>query len=167
MSASARQAAETAARLGGLLAARSWMLALAESCTGGLIGHLLTNVPGASAWFAGGVTVYANSAKTNLLGVAPGLIEANGAVSEAVVTAMAAGARGLFRAHCSVAVSGIAGPSGGTPDKPVGTVWLGFTVPGGHCARRIFLEGSREEIKAGTALAAITALADILEGRTG
>jgi len=163
----AHQSAVAAARLGALLLARSWTLGLAESCTGGLIGHLLTNVPGASAWFAGGVTAYANSAKTKVLSVAPGIIEIHGAVSEETVRAMAAGARGLFASQCGLAVSGIAGPTGGTPDKPVGTVWLGFDVLGRLVARRIFLEGSREAIKAMTALNAVTALADLVEEEKG
>jgi nicotinamide-nucleotide amidase len=159
----AQKSGEAAVRLGALLTARSWTLGLAESCTGGLIGHLLTNVPGASAWFAGGVTAYANSAKTKVLSVAPGIIEIHGAVSEETVRAMAAGARGLFASQCALAVSGIAGPTGGTPDKPVGTVWLCCDVLGRTVASRIFLEGSREGIKALSALSAMTALADMLE----
>ncbi|MBF0480978.1 MAG: CinA family protein [Desulfovibrionaceae bacterium] len=139
------------------------MLGLAESCTGGLIGHLLTNAPGASAWFAGGVTAYANSAKIGVLRVAPSIIAVNGAVSEETVAAMAAGARELFGCHCALAVSGIAGPSGATPGKPVGTVWLGCDVPGRRLTRRVFLEGSREEIKALAALAAMAFLAEMVQ----
>jgi nicotinamide-nucleotide amidase len=167
MTAVAQRCAAAAARLGGLLAARSWLVGLAESCSGGLIGHLLTNVPGASAWFAGGVTAYANSAKINVLGVDSRIIEAHGAVSEEAVSAMASGARRVFAAQCALAVSGIAGPTGGTPEKPVGTVWLGCDVLGRIAARRVMLEGSREEIKALTALAGLTALADLLEAQGG
>ncbi len=105
---------------------RGRTLAVAESCTGGAISARLTAVPGASASFLGGLTAYSNAAKTDLLGVPTEAIEAEGAVSEAVALAMAAGARAQFGADVGVATTGVAGPTGGTPDKPVGTVWVAF-----------------------------------------
>jgi nicotinamide-nucleotide amidase len=99
-------------------------IATAESCTAGLVAARLTELPGSSAYFAGGVVAYSNDAKTELLGVDPALIEANGAVSEAVATAMADGALDRLRADIAIAITGIAGPGGGTADKPVGTVWF-------------------------------------------
>jgi nicotinamide-nucleotide amidase len=109
-----------------LLTSAKVTVALAESCTGGLIAHRLTNVPGASAVFRGGIVAYANEAKQELLGVAAGLIAQEGAVSESVCRAMAEGARRRFQTDLAVAVTGIAGPAGGTEEKPVGTVFLGL-----------------------------------------
>jgi nicotinamide-nucleotide amidase len=101
-------------------------LATAESCTGGWIGKVCTDLPGSSRWFLGGAIVYANEAKAGLLDVDPAVLRSAGAVSEATVRAMAAGALERFGAEVSVAVSGVAGPDGGTPDKPVGTVWIAW-----------------------------------------
>ena len=109
-----------------LLQQRHWMLATAESCTGGMIAAACTDVAGSSAWFERGFVTYSNEAKTDLLGVDASLIATQGAVSQAVVEAMAAGAVARSKAQVSVAVTGVAGPGGGTPDKPVGTVWLGW-----------------------------------------
>lgn len=106
------------------LRSRGLVAATAESCTGGLVSAALTGVPGASQWFAGGVSVYSNVSKTRILGVPEQLVSERGAVSSEVAVAMALGVRDAFGAHCGVAVTGIAGPSGGTPDKPVGTVWI-------------------------------------------
>ncbi len=103
---------------------RGWRLATAESCTGGLIAAACTSVAGSSDWFERGVVSYSNAAKTELLGVSAALIEQQGAVSEAVATAMAVGALQRSQAQRAVAVTGIAGPGGATPGKPVGTVWL-------------------------------------------
>jgi nicotinamide-nucleotide amidase len=110
--------------VGNLLAGRGWQLATAESCTGGYIAHQLTSVPGSSAWYPGSVVSYSNDIKNKLLGVPNDLIAAHGAVSENVVIAMAKGALDTLGADIAVSVSGIAGPDGGTPDKPVGTVWM-------------------------------------------
>ena len=118
-----------AERLGEVLAQRGWRLATAESCTGGGIAACVTEVAGSSAWFDRGFVTYSNAAKSELLGVAPGLIETHGAVSEAVVRAMTAGALQRSQAQVAVAVSGIAGPGGGAPDKPVGTVWFAWKIP--------------------------------------
>ena len=107
-----------------MLQARGLRLATAESCTGGHISHLITSVPGASAYFEGAVIAYSNAAKTTLLGVSPQLIEKYGAVSEACVQEMATGVLRAIPANIAIAISGIAGPGGGTPDKPVGTIWM-------------------------------------------
>lgn len=121
--------------LGDMLRARGLRLAVAESCTGGAISSRLTSVSGASSVFCGGVVAYSNEAKSDLLGVPSALIEAEGAVSEEVARAMAAGARARFGADIGLATTGIAGPTGGTPDKPVGTVWLAYD--GGDTARSV------------------------------
>ena len=111
-------------QVGMALERRGWRLVTAESCTGGWIAQCVTDIAGSSGWFDRGFVTYSNAAKVDMLGVDPGLIETQGAVSEAVVRAMVAGALRHSQARIAVAVSGIAGPSGGTPDKPVGTVWL-------------------------------------------
>jgi nicotinamide-nucleotide amidase len=116
-------------------------LVTAESCTGGWIAKVCTELPGASSWFRGGAASYANEAKTAMLGVTPGLLDEQGAVSEAVVRAMATGALERLGGETSVAVSGIAGPDGGTPDKPVGTVWFAWAT---HRDGRIDVSTARE-----------------------
>ncbi|MDQ7832722.1 MAG: CinA family protein [Desulfovibrionaceae bacterium] len=142
-------------RLAALLAEGGLTLATAESCTGGLVGHILTNQPGSSDWYLGGVVAYANSVKTGLLGVPAATLASAGAVSKETVLAMAEGARKATGAACAVAVSGIAGPGGGTPDKPVGTVWMAFAMPDATDAQCFQFTGSREEIKAKSAAAAL------------
>jgi len=128
-----------AGRLGGELLSRGLTVAVAESCTGGLLGGELTSVPGASDWFAGGVISYSNRVKSNLLGVPSETLDRHGAVSRQVVEAMAEGVRDLVGSDAAMAVSGVAGPSGGTPEKPVGTVWMAVSHPGGgHRARELF-----------------------------
>jgi nicotinamide-nucleotide amidase len=130
-----------------LLLAGKMTLATAESCTGGLLGHVLTNRPGSSEWYVGGVVAYANSLKTGLLNVSETLLEEQGAVSEGCVRAMVQSVRALTQTRCGVAVSGIAGPGGGTMDKPVGTVWIGWAYDEKVWAERFVFTGSREEIK--------------------
>ncbi|MEM9883853.1 MAG: competence/damage-inducible protein A [Planctomycetota bacterium] len=122
-------------------------LATAESCTGGMVGSLVTDVPGSSAAYLGGWVTYTNRLKTELLGVAPEVIEAHGAVSEPVVRAMAEGARQRSGADLAVSLSGVAGPGGGTPDKPVGTVWIALATPAGTDARCARLVGSRFSVR--------------------
>ena len=131
-----------------LLVERDWRVATAESCTGGLMAARLTEPPGASEYVAGGVVAYANEAKVGLLGVAPELIEAHGAVSPEVAAAMAAGTLERFEAGVAVAITGIAGPGGGTEEKPVGTVcWCVLDAHGACLARDMRLPGDRNEIR--------------------
>ncbi len=113
---------------GKLLRQRGWRLAVAESCTGGLVGHRLTNVPGSSTYYMGSITAYAYEAKVRLLGVKWDSLEKFGAVSEQVVLEMALGVRRALAADVGLAVSGIAGPGGGTPEKPVGYTWIGLNT---------------------------------------
>lgn len=114
------------AALAGALRARGWRLTTAESCTGGLIAGFCTALAGSSDWFEGGVVSYSNAAKRELLGVPAATLDAHGAVSEPVARAMAEGALGRLDADLAVAVTGVAGPGGGSPRKPVGTVWIAF-----------------------------------------
>lgn len=137
------------------------LLAAAESCTGGLIGAALTDVPGSSAAFERGFIVYSNEAKTELLGVPAALIGRHGAVSAEVARAMAKGARARSRADIAVSVTGIAGPDGGNAEKPVGLVWFGLSSANGtRVERRVFAQGARAFVRlkaAETALAMIAA----------
>jgi nicotinamide-nucleotide amidase len=151
------------ARTAAALLARGWTLATAESCTGGLISSTLTDTPGASAWFLGGVVAYANSAKVQVLGVPQPTLDQHGAVSEATVLAMAQGARQALGAQAAIAVSGVAGPTGGTPDKPVGTVWMAWSLDGAASARRFSFTGDRAAIKVQTLRACLEGLANRLE----
>lgn len=121
-------------------------IATAESCTGGNIAHHLTLVAGCSDVYMGGAVTYSNEAKADILGVDPAVIESEGAVSEPVVRAMAEGACRRFHTQCAVATSGIAGPSGGTDDKPVGTVWTAVVTPRGTFSELYHLAGPRSEI---------------------
>ncbi|MEX2570678.1 MAG: competence/damage-inducible protein A [Gemmatimonadota bacterium] len=145
--------------VGRLLRDAGLSLALAESCTGGLIGHRITDVAGASAYFRAGVVAYSNEAKTTLLGVSPATLATEGAVSEAAVLEMARGARRASGAAIGVATSGVAGPGGGTAAKPVGTVWIAISRDGEEWAHRYQLGGrSRAWVKEMTAQLALDAL---------
>jgi nicotinamide-nucleotide amidase len=139
--------AALAVRLGRALEARNLRVATAESCTGGWIAKALTDVPGSSRWLEGGVVAYSNSAKSSLLGVPAGIVAAHGAVSEPVVRSMAEGARARFGVPLTVAVSGVAGPEGGTPDKPVGTVCFAWTNGRETTAARELFAGNREAVR--------------------
>jgi nicotinamide-nucleotide amidase len=146
-------------RLGEALQLRKAWLAVAESCTGGLLAARLTELPGASAWFHGGVVSYANTAKVDFLGVAPALIERFGAVSEAVARAMAEGLSARSPATWTLAVTGIAGPGGGSAEKPVGTVWIAWHSPEGTEAERFRFAGDRAAVRASSVDAALAGLA--------
>ena len=143
--------------------AQRLMLVTAESCTGGWIAKTLTDLPGSSAWFDAGVVTYSYEAKEALLGVNPRTLERTGAVSEETVLEMVSGALARFGAGVAVAVTGIAGPSGGTPDKPVGTVWVGWKRRGGYAQARLFhFPGDREAIRRQTVAAALAGLRELL-----
>ena len=135
--------------------ARRHRIAVAESCTGGMLGARLTAVPGSSDVMVGGVIAYANEIKVALLGVPDAAIRAHGAVSEPVVRAMASGARRATGAEIGIGITGVAGPGGGTPDKPVGTVWIGVDVLGAVDARRATMVGDRDEVRRRAAQAAL------------
>ena len=141
-----------------LLTKREQTLALAESCTGGCIAHRLTNVPGASAVFPGGVVAYSNAAKEKFLGVCAKTLAAHGAVSEAVAREMAEGAREKFGADFALAVTGIAGPAGGTKVKPVGTVFIALAGAPGTVVKRELNSCGREQFKDVTAQQALEML---------
>ncbi len=152
------------ALLGPLLTARGWRLATAESCTGGLIGSRITDIPGSSAYFVGGIVAYAYDAKVRLLGVPWRVLEAHGAVSEPVARLMAAGARRALAADVAVAVSGVAGPGGGTAEKPVGTTWIAISTPEATFARRFVWPHDRIGNKKATAQQALRWLVEVLGG---
>ncbi|MCM0608273.1 MAG: CinA family protein [Ideonella sp. WA131b] len=150
-------------RLAGLLAARGERLATAESCTGGLIAAACTARAGSSDWFERGFVTYSNEAKTELLGVDAALLAAHGAVSEEVARAMVAGALARSRATLAVAVTGIAGPGGAVPGKPVGTVWLAWGRAGSLRAERRLFGGDRDAVRGTTVAMALQRLAEAAE----
>lgn len=133
--------------VGKLLRERGWRLAVAESCTGGLVGHRLTNIPGSSTYYMGSVTAYAYEAKVRLLGVQWKTLEIDGAVSEPVVLEMARGVRRALAADVGLSVSGIAGPSGGTEDKPIGLTCFGLSTPQHEQTWQFIWQGDRLQNK--------------------
>lgn len=136
---------------------RSLMVVTAESCTGGWIAKTLTDLPGSSAWFDAGVVTYSYGAKEALLGVSPGTLERTGAVSEETALEMVCGALARFGAGVAVAVTGIAGPSGGTAEKPVGTVWISWKRRGGYAYATLFqFDGDRDAVRRQTVAAALS-----------
>lgn len=154
------------AALADRLRARGWMMATAESCTGGLIAAACTDLAGSSDWFERGFVTYSNEAKTETLGVDAAQVAAHGAVSEVVARAMAHGAARHSRARATVAVTGIAGPGGGSAGKPVGTVWFGFMVDGRLSSEMQRFDGDRAAVRAATvrhALQRLVALVDATE----
>jgi len=153
--------------LAALLTQKNWMMATAESCTGGLIAAACTDLAGSSAWFERGFVTYSNAAKTELLGVPAQLIAQHGAVSEPVARAMAEGAVAHSHADVSVAVTGVAGPSGGSPDKPVGTVWLGWHIHGHTTAERCHFAGDRAAVRQATVQHALRRLVQGLQDTPG
>lgn len=149
--------------VGELLRKRGLRLAVAESCTGGLIGHLVTNVAGSSTYYVGSVTAYAYEAKVRLLGVSWQTLEKFGAVSAETVMEMARGIRLVLASDVGVAVSGIAGPGGGMPNKPVGTVWIGISTPKEEYAHHFLFAGDRLAVKEQSAQEALKMLVDYLQ----
>lgn len=142
-------------------------LATAESCTGGLIAAACTELAGSSDWFERGVVSYSNEAKTELLGVPQALIDQHGAVSEPVARAMAEGALRHGKAQVSVAVTGVAGPSGGSAAKPVGTVWFGFSVRGQTHSEVQRFDGHRAAVRQATVAHALRRLLELLGAHSG
>lgn len=150
--------------VGDLLCARGWRLAVAESCTGGLLGARITGLSGSSAWFDGGAIVYANSAKVRDAGVPSALLESHGAVSEPVARALARGIAERFGVACGIGVTGIAGPDGGTPEKPVGTVHVAAVSPDGEHHRHLVLRGNRTQVRERSVTFALDLLRRLLTG---
>ena len=150
--------------VGELLIEKKLSVSVAESCTGGLVGHLITNVPGSSVYFMGGVTAYTNEAKVTLLDVSCEIIKKFGAVSDHVVCQMARNVRRLFNSNIGIAVSGIAGPGGGSLEKPVGTVYIGLNVADNSWSQRYLFKGSRQQIKQYTAETALELIRRYLNG---
>ena len=161
--ASSLAAADLVARLAQALGVRQWTMATAESCTGGLIAAACTDLAGSSQWFERGFVTYSNEAKCEALAVDPALIEGHGAVSEVVARAMAHGAVRHSQARVAVAVTGVAGPTGGSPDKPVGTVWFGFMVDGRLSSEAQRFEGDRAAVRGATVAHALHRLIELLE----
>jgi nicotinamide-nucleotide amidase len=144
------------------LKARGLTMATAESCTGGLIAGACTDLSGSSNWFERGFVTYSNAAKTELLGIDAALIAAEGAVSEPVARAMAEGAVARSQAQVAVAVTGVAGPTGGSAEKPVGTVWFGWSVAGRVRTERRRFDGDRAAVRAATVQHALQTLLTLL-----
>jgi nicotinamide-nucleotide amidase len=138
-------------------------LATAESCTGGMIAALCTDISGSSAWFERGFVTYSNESKIDMLGVHADLIERDGAVSESVARAMAQGALKHSRAQVSLAVTGVAGPTGGSAEKPVGTVWFAWATPNGLTSETLCFPGDRAAIRQATVHHALHRLVELLE----
>ena len=149
--------------IGRSLRERGLTLALAESCTGGLIGNRITDVAGSSTYFLGGVVSYSYDAKERLLGVSHNTLYDSGAVSEPTAREMARGARRVLGADIGLAVTGIAGPGGAMPGKPVGLTWVALSARAAEQARQFIWQGNRTENKAQSAEAALTLLNDYLQ----
>lgn len=153
-------------QLGNALRARGWRLATAESCTGGLLAAACTSIAGSSDWFERGVVSYSNAAKTELLGVPPAVLVKHGAVSAETAQAMAEGVQALARVELAVAVTGIAGPGGAVPGKPVGTVWLGMAMRGRATRTELLqLAGDRAAVRGQAVRQALVELIAAAEGR--
>lgn len=156
-------AVEYARQVGEALAQRQWTIATAESCTGGLIGHLLTEIAGSSAYYLGGIVAYSNNVKAHHLRVPAAILEAEGAVSEATARAMAHGVREQLHTSIGVSTTGIAGPGGGTPTKPVGLVHICVITPETTLCRQYIFAGDRHENKQQTALRALELILTALD----
>ena len=153
---------DLAARLAQRLIEKKLALVTAESCTGGLIAAACTDLAGSSAWFERGFVTYSNDAKMELLGVEERLLRRAGAVCEGVARAMVTGALAHSKAQVAVAVTGVAGPTGGSASKPVGTVWFGFAVPGQVITEKCHFDGDRAAVRAATVRHAFTRLLELL-----
>ncbi len=156
---------EQARAVGEAFLARGLSLAVAESCTGGLLAKVVTDGGGASAWFERGLVVYSNAAKQELLGVRGAVIQEAGAVSEAVAEALAGGLLGQAPVTHGVAITGVAGPEGGSPEKPVGTVWIGWGAPEGVDAERFCFSGDRDAVRRASVAAALDGLLQRCRGQ--
>lgn len=157
---------QLAAQVGAVLQSHGMMLVTAESCTGGGVASAVTEIAGSSAWFDRGYITYSNQAKIDMLGVSPDTLARFGAVSEATVREMVEGALRLSQAQLALAVSGIAGPGGGTADKPVGTVWFAWGIKGGvNAARLHHLAGNRAEIRLQAVRIALQGVLELLDHR--
>jgi len=154
---------QLAIRAGNRLRDNRLMLATAESCTGGMVATAITDISGSSNWFERGFVTYSNQAKIEMIGVPPELIERHGAVSEPVARAMAEGALRNSRAQVSLAITGIAGPGGGTPDKPVGTVAFGWSNRLHTSVETLVFKGDREQVRVQAAAHALRGLLALLE----
>jgi PncC family amidohydrolase len=152
------------ARVGELLGTRGWTVCTAESCTGGLIAHRLTNIAGSSRYVLGGIVSYSNAAKQKLLGVHEATLIAHGAVSEETAAEMVEGVRAVFDADVAVSITGIAGPGGGSVEKPVGLTYIGLLLRGKEPqVRRHVWQGDREAVKNASANAALAWIVEVLE----
>ena len=145
--------------------AQGLTISAAESCTGGLVSDRITNISGSSGYFPGGIVAYSYEAKASLLGVSWDTLNTHGAVSEETVLEMARGVRKVFNANIGISVSGIAGPTGGTPEKPVGLTWFGLSTDKGEWARHFIWDGDRVENKHHSSEAALQFVLDYLEGK--
>ena len=150
-------------RIHELCVLRGWDLAVAESCTAGLIGARLTSVPGSSSYFLGGIIAYSNDLKKILLNVPAELLDSEGAVSGPVAEAMARGVIAATGAHCGISVTGVAGPDGGTLEKPVGTVWVGVSLPSETMSRQYNFTGNRDEVREQAVKAALELFLEIAQ----
>ena len=154
---------KTCALLAGLLLRQGWFLTTAESCTGGLIAANCTDLAGSSNWFERGFVTYSNAAKCELLGIEAALIDRHGAVSDVVVRAMVCGALAHSHAQVAIAVTGVAGPGGGSTEKPVGTVWLAWETPTGVISEEKHFDGDRAAVRQATVQHALTRLTELLQ----
>ena len=157
------QTQQAVLRLSHVLMQKHWMLASAESCTGGIVAAACTDLAGSSAWFERGFVTYSNAAKTQQLGVDAALINQHGAVSEAVARAMAQGALLHSKAQVTLAITGVAGPAGGTLDKPVGTVWFAWATPEGVHSEVRHFEGDRAAVRQASTLHSLLGLLRLIE----
>jgi PncC family amidohydrolase len=148
---------------GFLLRKKGWTISIAESCTGGLIGYLLTSIPGSSGYFVGGVIAYSNEVKINLLSVSRQTLKKFGAVSEETVREMAYGVKKLLKTNVGISVSGIAGPTGGDDNKPIGTVALGVDIPQKIITNIVNFNGDRNKIRETAAIRILEMLKNLLE----